>query len=191
MTVYRGVVGLSALSGGAEIAIPAGRMAGIHDGTIELRRIPFHRHARRYGESPLAHVARHEVGLDMSRNPGDRGGRARAAHGRLHRRQGSLIDANGNRVRLEEYIVRPQPNEFKLVVLNERASGLDYFFYAGTFNQNLPADLSVALRDLGGTYGTTAPTYYLDLLSNGPVQHAGILILDSAAGGPSRQYPAH
>ena len=73
----------------------------------------------------------------------------------------SLIDVNGNRVRLEEYVVRPQPNQFKLVVLNERASDLNYFFYAGTFNQSLPADLSIALKDLGGTFGTTAPDFYL------------------------------
>ena len=38
VTVYRGVVGLSALSGGSEMAIPAGHMAGIHDGTMEMPR---------------------------------------------------------------------------------------------------------------------------------------------------------
>ena len=57
----------------------------------------------------------------------------------------------GNRVRLEQYILRPQPNEFKLVTLNERDSRFDYFFYHGVFNAALPTDLSVALRQLGGT----------------------------------------
>ena len=62
----------------------------------------------------------------------------------------AMIDVNGNRVRLEEYIIRPQPNQFKLVVLNERQSRFDFFYYLGTFNQALPADMSVALRQLPG-----------------------------------------
>ena len=71
-----------------------------------------------------------------------------------------LIDVFGQRVRLEEYIVRPRADQFKLVVLNERATRFDYFYYLGTFNQALPADLSVALRQLGGGLGT-APAYFL------------------------------
>lgn len=71
-----------------------------------------------------------------------------------------LIDVFGQRVRLEEYIVRPSANQFKLVVLNERAARFDYFYYLGTFNKALPTDLSVALRQLGGGLGT-APDYFL------------------------------
>ena len=41
-------------------------------------------------------------------------------------------------MRLEEYIVRPTANQFKLVALNERDSRFDYFYYQGTFNQNCP-----------------------------------------------------
>ena len=41
----------------------------------------------------------------------------------------------------------------KLVVLNERDSRFDYFFYHGTFNQALPADMSVALRQISGCIG--------------------------------------
>jgi hypothetical protein len=62
----------------------------------------------------------------------------------------ALIDVNGNRVRVEEYIVRPAADQFKLVVLNERADRFDYFFYHGTFNQALPTDMSIALRQIPG-----------------------------------------
>ncbi|MBI3551757.1 MAG: FecR domain-containing protein [Elusimicrobia bacterium] len=72
----------------------------------------------------------------------------------------ALIDVNGNRVRLEEYIIRPTPNQFKLVVLNERASRFDFFYYLGTFNQTLPSDLSIALRQLSGTVDNP-PAYFL------------------------------
>src|SRR6185295_5739837 len=49
----------------------------------------------------------------------------------------AMIDVFGDRVRLEQYILRPQPDQFKLVVLNERESRFDYFFYQGTFNTTL------------------------------------------------------
>ena len=62
----------------------------------------------------------------------------------------ALIDVNGNRVRVEEYIVRPAADQFKLVVLNERQDRFDYFFYQGTFNQALPTDMSAALRQIPG-----------------------------------------
>ncbi|MEK6544706.1 MAG: FecR family protein [Elusimicrobiota bacterium] len=71
----------------------------------------------------------------------------------------AVIDVFGNRVRLEQYIMRPRSDQFKLVVLNDREDRFDYFFYLGTFNTMLPDDLSVALRQLTG--GLTAPSYYL------------------------------
>jgi hypothetical protein len=75
-------------------------------------------------------------------------------------RQGkSLIDVFGNRVQLEEYVMRPAADQFKLVVLNKRESRLDYFFYQGTFNTTLPTDLSLALAQVSGTPGY--PTWYL------------------------------
>lgn len=73
----------------------------------------------------------------------------------------SLIDVNGQRVRTEEYITRASANQFKLVVLNQRATRFDYFTYTGTFNKDLPEDLSVALRQSRGLLGATAPEYYL------------------------------
>lgn len=77
----------------------------------------------------------------------------------------SLIDVFGNRVQLEEYVMRPAPDQFKLVVLNKRDSRLDYFFYKGTFNTALPADLNLALRQVGGT--PQAPAWYLTASQTG------------------------
>jgi hypothetical protein len=78
----------------------------------------------------------------------------------------ALIDVNGLRVRLEEYILRPRADQFKLVVLNHREGRLDYFYYLGTFNKSLPLDLSAALRQIPG--GIDAPPeYYLTAFETG------------------------
>jgi len=73
----------------------------------------------------------------------------------------SIIDVDGTRVRVEEYIIRPKPDQFKLVVLNERPSRFDYFTYLGDFNKDLPTDLKTALSQLNGQL-TTQPEYYLE-----------------------------
>jgi hypothetical protein len=89
---------------------------------------------------------------------------------------------NGQRVRVEQYVMRPRADQFKLVVLNERAARFDYFTYKGTFNQNLPDDLSAALREIGGKLGTSAPDYYLtayETMMSNTIDRIG----DSAAGG--------
>ena len=78
----------------------------------------------------------------------------------------SMIDVFGQRVRLEQYIVRPRDDQFKLVVLNERADRFDYFYYKGTFNTSLPTDLSAALGQLGGCAGAQCQ-YYLTSYETG------------------------
>ena len=78
----------------------------------------------------------------------------------------SLIDVFGKRVRLEEYIVRPQPDQFKLVVLNSRQDSFNYFYYLGTFNTTLPTDLTAALRGSTAPSGA-APTYWLTAFETG------------------------
>jgi len=93
-----------------------------------------------------------------------------------------LIDAQGKRVRLEEYILRPQPNQFKFVVLDQRDQRLDYFFYQGTFNKNLPTDLSVPLKELSGTLGATAPDFYLTSYEMGQ-SNTQDSVHDTATGG--------
>lgn len=71
----------------------------------------------------------------------------------------SMIDVFGERVRLAQYIMRPSPNQFKLVVLNSRSGRFDYFFYKGTFNTDLPTDLNAALSQLGGCAGAPCSYY--------------------------------
>ncbi len=75
----------------------------------------------------------------------------------------SIIDVFGNRVRIEEYIVRKnmQPNQFKMVVLNEREKRFDYLTWIATFDKDLPEDLSLATKWLSWKTGQTPPDYYL------------------------------
>lgn len=73
----------------------------------------------------------------------------------------SVIDAFGKRVRLEEYVMRPQPDQFKLVVLNTREDRFDYFYWLASFNDILPTDLRVATRNMWGKLGADKPKYYL------------------------------
>ncbi|MBI4051706.1 MAG: FecR domain-containing protein [Elusimicrobia bacterium] len=108
---------------------------------------------------------RREVGLEMSK---EEVLSAAAKEIKLAEfQQGkALIDVNGSRVRLEEYILRPQPDQFKFVVLNERENRFDYFYYLGTFNTTLPTDLSIALRQLPGCI-SSACQYYLTAFETG------------------------
>ncbi|MCG3205486.1 MAG: hypothetical protein KCHDKBKB_02207 [Elusimicrobia bacterium] len=94
----------------------------------------------------------------------------------------SLMDVDGQRVRVEEYIMRPRADQFKLVVLNERPERFDYFTYKGTFNTDLPEDLSIALGQVAGKVGATAPDYYLreyETVASNTVD----TVSDSASGG--------
>lgn len=71
----------------------------------------------------------------------------------------SLIDAFGKRVRLEEYITRPDANTFKMVVLNTREDRFDFGFMEIVANKTLPEDLSEA-SGLWGSLGDTPPDIY-------------------------------
>jgi hypothetical protein len=116
-------------------------------------------------QSKLESVMRREMALDMSKEE------VMAAAAReiklAEYQQGKvMMDVFGQRVRLEEYIIRPAKDQFKLVVLNERASRFDYFYYLGTFNKELPRDLSIALRQIPGGLDT-APEYFLTTYETG------------------------
>lgn len=120
-------------------------------------------------ESAAKQLAKKEVGLDMTREAIQA---AAAEEMKLAEYQEgkALIDVNGNRVRLEEYILRrprdvaeaDRAKAFKFVVLNTRDERFDFFTYKGIFNKTLPDDLSIALRNVSGRQlGSTAPEYYL------------------------------
>lgn len=123
---------------------------------------------------------RRELSLDLARDESlERAAREsrRSEHelGRL------LTDAEGRRVRVEEYVMRPSPETFKLVVLNSRPGRLDAFAWTGVFDRPLPVDLGPVLTSLSGTFETAAPwtlTEYSALLTNGPDR-----LLERADGG--------
>ncbi|MEA2081556.1 MAG: FecR domain-containing protein, partial [Elusimicrobiota bacterium] len=75
----------------------------------------------------------------------------------------TMVDYFGKRLRIEEYIVRPQSDQFKFVALNERDNRFDYFTWLATFNTDLPADLSVAnqIAGAGTWYSDAEPAYYI------------------------------
>ncbi len=99
-----------------------------------------------------------EVGLEMSKEQ-ILAAAAEEIKQALFQQGKVMVDVNGNRVRIEEYILRPAPNTFKFVALNERPDRFDYFFRTGVFNTILPDDLSSALRQLPGCIGTACQWY--------------------------------
>lgn len=119
-------------------------------------------------DSNLKALAKKEVGLDMTREQIQA---AAAEEMKLAEYQEgkSLIDINGKRVRVEEYILRrpkdvaeaDRDKAFKFVVLNTRDGRFDFFTYKGVFNKALPTDLSVALRNVSGRSIGSEPEYYL------------------------------
>ncbi len=76
------------------------------------------------------------------------------------------IDAFGNRVRMEEYTIRPADNQFKYVVLNTRASRFDFGKILFTFNAALPADLSLATANMISSPGSEAPQWRLTAMNS-------------------------
>ncbi|MGM0441818.1 MAG: FecR family protein [Elusimicrobiota bacterium] len=59
-----------------------------------------------------------------------------------------MTDVHGNRVRLEEYIVRPKENEFKYVVLNHRENRFDFGKINFVFDSSLPENLNRATENM-------------------------------------------
>lgn len=106
-----------------------------------------------------------EVGLDMSKEE-VQAAAAIEQKNAIYKEGKALVDVNGHRVRLEDYIIRASANSFKLVVLNERVDRFDYFYYTGNFNKPLPDDISVALRQIQGQ-AVTAPEYFLTSYETG------------------------
>lgn len=76
------------------------------------------------------------------------------------------IDAFGNRVRMEEYVMRPAANQFKYVVLNTRGDRFDFGKILFTFNTALPSDLSLATHNMMSAAGPAAPQWQLTALNS-------------------------
>jgi len=182
LDVFEGLVAVQ--KGGEEVMVGAGQSLRIYPDMP----LGNPRGGGQQGKGDRREIRR-EVGLDMSK---DQVMAAAAEEMRLAEYQEgkTLIDVNGNRVRLEEYIIR-EPKEialadrdkaFKLVVLNERDDRFDYFYYRGLFNKTLPDDLSVALKDIKGKIGTEAPEYYLTEYETAH-SNTSDYIKDNASGG--------
>lgn len=152
--VDKGLVGVRTVDGtGEEVPVGAGESLSVSGRGALTGNLK-----RETGAEEKA--VRREVGLEMNKEEVQN---AAAAEMRLAEYQEgkAMVDVNGMRVRLEEYIMRPAADTFKLVVLNERDSRFDYFYYKGKFNKELPQDLGTALQEMGGKVGETAPDYYL------------------------------
>ncbi|NTV51824.1 MAG: hypothetical protein HGA76_02250 [Candidatus Firestonebacteria bacterium] len=70
----------------------------------------------------------------------------------------ALVDMNGNRVRMEEYVLRPAANQVQFINLTMRDQRLDYINYTATFNDILPRNTSGLWHK---DFGKTRPSVYL------------------------------
>lgn len=165
MDVYEGVVNGLKLATGESIDVPAGQSLDFNQSQEPL---PAPQPIEGTQESSAKQQLRREVSLDMTREALQQ---AAAEEMKLAEYQEgkTLIDVHGNRVRLQEYILR-KPKEvpeadrdkaFKFVVLNWRENRTDYFTYKGIFNKALPDDLSLALKNVTGRTLGDQPEYYL------------------------------
>lgn len=161
--LYKGLLSVSDVKGNEFMLSPGQRME------LDTMGGSTPRDVKNYQTAPpptsLQASARKEVGLDMKKDE-VLAAAARELKLAEYQQGKALMDVFGNRVRVEEYVIRPKPDEFKLVVLNERESRFDYFYYKGTFNKALPTDLSIALRQIGGGLDA-APEYYLTKYETG------------------------
>ncbi|MCM2266859.1 MAG: FecR family protein [Elusimicrobiales bacterium] len=92
------------------------------------------------------------------------------------------IDAFGNRVRMEEYVIRPAANQFKYVVLNTRQSRFDFGKMLFTFDSALPSDLSLATRNMTSAVGASAPQWQLTAM-NSVMSNTLDKVTEDASGG--------
>lgn len=92
------------------------------------------------------------------------------------------IDAFGNRVRMEEYVIRPAADQFKYVVLNTRADRFDFGKILFTFNKALPDDLTLATRDMTAASGPVAPQWQLTAM-NSVMSNTLDKVTEDASGG--------
>ncbi|MDP2865423.1 MAG: FecR family protein, partial [Elusimicrobiota bacterium] len=92
------------------------------------------------------------------------------------------VDAFGNRVRMEEYTIRPAADQFKYVVLNTRADRFDFGKILFTFDTALPDDLSRATVNMISSPGSTAPEWQL-IAMNSVMSNTTDKVTEDASGG--------
>jgi hypothetical protein len=73
-----------------------------------------------------------------------------------------VVDAFGRRVRLEEYLLRPDAKSFEILFLDHRADRFDWGHYIETFHAAIPNDLSqVPAIVASGFLASNQPTNWL------------------------------
>ncbi len=146
------------LSAGQKVETDA---AGLHEATaaptpVQARKIDF------------AAMMRRELGYELTRDA-DFAAVSREAR-RGERELGRvLVDADGKRARVEEYVVRPSASRFNWVTLNARAEGMSYLSFDAQFDRALPLNLEAVLENLTGSAAATPWTLtgYVKTLSDG------------------------
>lgn len=109
-------------------------------------------------ESGLKRELEQEIGFQIGRDAVESAA-ALEMKSAIYQEGKSLIDAFGERVRLEQYMLRPTPDSFKYVTLNLRAARLDFGIFEVVANKPLPDDLASA-GDLWFSFGSTPPAYF-------------------------------
>ncbi|MBI4802084.1 MAG: FecR domain-containing protein [Elusimicrobia bacterium] len=105
-------------------------------------------------------LAKKEIYNEMSKEDVIAGAQAEIQSAEFQNRK-VAIDAFGNRVRMEEYVIRPAADQFKYVVLNTRKDRFDFGKILFTFDNPLPDDLSLATRNMITAAGAAAPQWQL------------------------------
>lgn len=194
--VLEGVAGVEDNRGSSMILRKGQRvevdLAGVHEPTaaptpVQARKTDFMAQMRR------------ELGFELGRDA-DFAAAAREAR-RGERELGRVLtDADGRRVRVEEYLVRPAADRVALVVMNGRPDGLSYYSWNARFTTALPANLEPVFAGLGGgasaspwtvsSFATTFADSVGSLVSRGEGGHqvdlnANADPLDDIAGTPT------
>lgn len=149
--VVEGVAGVED-NRGASLMLREGQrvevdLAGVHEPTaaptpVQARKTDFMASMRR------------ELGFELGRDA-DFAAVSRETR-RSERELGRVLtDADGRRVRVEEYVVRPSASRLALVVMNGREDGLSYYSWDGTFDRALPRDLEAVFAGLTGSASAT------------------------------------
>ena len=99
-----------------------------------------------------------EVALDLQRSQVEADA-AFELQANQYQESKTLIDAFGQRVRLEEYITRPAPEAYKLVTLNTRADRFDFAAFEVVANKPLPEKISDA-GNLWFSQGSAKPEFF-------------------------------
>ncbi len=149
--VEQGVAGVED-NRGQTLMLSAGQRIGVDlAGLHEPSTAPTPVQARK---TDFMELMRREVGFELGRGA-DFAAAANESRREEHELGHALTDADGRRVRVEEYVVRPAANRLALVVLNGRDDGLSYFAWNAVFDIALPRDLGPIFAGLAGASAAT------------------------------------